>query len=107
MVRDVQSERPENSFPLTKVGVRGVLKPVQVSRPGRTVTLPTSFDVYVDIPATQRGSHLSRHLQVIEEVVDASVRTPVAGPGDPAGARAGGVLGRPQTAPHPAGVGGG
>jgi len=98
MVRDVQSERPENSFPLTKVGVRGVLKPVQVSRPGRTVTLPTSFDVYVDIPATQRGSHLSRHLEVIEEVVDASVRTPVAGLEDLAGAIAVELLDRHETA---------
>src|SRR3989454_9074737 len=77
MTRDVQSERPANSFKLTKVGVKGVMKPVQVSRPRRSVTLPTSFDVFVDIPATQRGSHLSRHLEVIGEIVDASVRAPV------------------------------
>ncbi len=79
MARDVQSERPANSFRLTKVGVRGVMKPVQVARPKRMVTLPAMFDVYVDVPATQRGSHLSRHLEVVEEVVDASVRQPVPG----------------------------
>ncbi len=77
MARDVQSERPANSFKLTKVGVKGVMKPVQVSRPRRSVTLPTTFDVFVDIPATQRGSHLSRHLEVIGEIVDSSVRAPV------------------------------
>ena len=77
MARDVQSERPANSFRLTKVGVRGVMKPVQVARPKRMVTLPATFDAYVDVPATQRGSHLSRHLEVVEEVVDASVRKPV------------------------------
>ena len=77
MARDVQNERPANSFRLTKVGVRGVAKPVQVRRPGRTVTLPTMFDVFVDVPASQRGSHLSRHLEVIGEIVDDSVRRPV------------------------------
>ncbi len=79
MARDVQSEQPANSFKLTKVGVRGVMKPVQVARPKRMVTLPATFDVYVDVPATQRGSHLSRHLEVVEEVVDASVRLAVPG----------------------------
>src|SRR2546422_11726432 len=79
MARDVQSERPANSFKLTKVGVKGVMKPVQVSRPRRSVTLPATFDVVVDIPATQRGSHLSRHLERIGEVVDASVRGPLPG----------------------------
>ena len=55
----------------------GVVKPVQVRRPGRDLTLTTSMDVYVDLPATQKGSHLSRNLEVINELVDGSVREPV------------------------------
>lgn len=76
---DVQGETLTNSFPLTRVGVRGVAKPVQVRRPSKTTTLNVLFDVFVDVLATQRGAHLSRNLEVVGEVVDASVRSPVPG----------------------------
>lgn len=79
MARDVQSERLENSYRLTKVGVTGVVKPVHVRRPKRSLTLTTTIDVFVDLPATQKGSHLSRNLEVINELVDRSVREPVTG----------------------------
>ncbi|OGS45334.1 MAG: GTP cyclohydrolase [Euryarchaeota archaeon RBG_16_67_27] len=77
MARDVQSEAPANSYRLTKVGVTGVLKPVQVRRPGRSLTLTTTIDAFVDLPPNQKGSHLSRNLEVINELVDRSVREPV------------------------------
>jgi GTP cyclohydrolase-4 len=76
---DVQSLRIENGFKLTKVGVLGVAKPVQVRRPGRTTTLTVAFDVFVDLPANQKGSHLSRNIEAIAELVDESVREPVSG----------------------------
>jgi GTP cyclohydrolase-4 len=62
---------------LNKVGVVGVVKPVQVRRPNRSVTLTTKLDVFVDLPPNQKGSHLSRNLEAINEVVDSSVRDPV------------------------------
>ncbi len=74
----MQSESPANSYIITKVGVRDVVKPVQVRRPGRDLTLTTSLDVFVDLPANQKGSHLSRNLEIINELVDRSVREPVA-----------------------------
>ena len=74
----MQNERVANSFRLNKVGVTGVLKPVQVRRPERTVTLTTTIDVFVDLPPDQKGSHLSRNLEAINEIVDRSVREPVA-----------------------------
>lgn len=73
----MQNERVHNSFRLNKVGVTGVAKPVQVRRPDRTVTLTTTIDVFVDLPPQQKGSHLSRNLEAINEVVDRSVREPV------------------------------
>lgn len=73
----MQNERPGNSYRLTKVGVTGVVKPVQVRRPSRSLTLTTSIDVFVDLPASQKGAHLSRNLEVINELVDRSVREPV------------------------------
>jgi GTP cyclohydrolase-4 len=73
----VQGQKVTNSFPLNKVGVVGVVKPVQVRRPNRYVTLTTKLDVFVDLPPNQKGSHLSRNLEAINEVVDSSVRDPV------------------------------
>ena len=75
----MQGQRVANSFPLNKVGVTGVVKPVQVRRPNRSVTLTTSLDVFVDLPPNQKGSHLSRNLEAINEVVESSVRDPVGG----------------------------
>lgn len=41
------------------------------------LTLTTSIDVFVDLPPEQKGSHLSRNMEVINELVDRSVREPV------------------------------
>ena len=76
---DVQNRRLTNGFKLTRVGVTGVKKPVTVKRQGRTVTLTCATDVFVDLPSSQKGSHMSRNLEVIAEVVDESVRSPVKG----------------------------
>lgn len=73
----MQNERATTAFRLNKVGVTGVLKPVQVRRPNRAVTLTTTLDVFVDLPPDQKGSHLSRNMEAINEVVDRSVRDPV------------------------------
>jgi len=74
---DVQSGRIENGFRLTKVGVTGVVKPVQIARTNKVVTLTTRFDVFVDLPWDQRGAHLSRNLEAIAEIIDEAVRNPV------------------------------
>jgi GTP cyclohydrolase-4 len=64
---------------LTKVGVTGVKKPVRVTRAGKTTTLFCNIDVYVDLPSTQKGSHLSRNLEAINEAVTRSMRDSVPG----------------------------
>ena len=82
-VCDVQNRRNDTGFKLTKVGVTGVRKPVRVKRNNVKTdlkeTLPCTIDVFVDLPAEQKGSHLSRNLEVLREVVDESVRKPVSG----------------------------
>ncbi len=74
---DVQSRPAELRFKLTRVGVTGVRKPVSVRRPEKDVTLTTDFDIFVDLPSTMKGSHLSRNLEVVSEIVEESVREPV------------------------------
>jgi GTP cyclohydrolase-4 len=71
---DCQSKRIENSFSLTRVGITGVRKPVVVHRDHSDHHLTADIDVFVDLPSTQRGSHMSRNVEVITEMIDESVR---------------------------------
>lgn len=64
---------------LSRVGVTGVKKPVRITRAGRTNVLFCSIDVYVDLPSTQKGSHLSRNLEAINEAVNRSMQDSVPG----------------------------
>jgi GTP cyclohydrolase-4 len=80
---DVQNRKNDKGFKLTKVGVTGVKKPVCVNRSGvsgkQNEVLTCTIDVFVNLPAEQKGSHLSRNLEVLREVVDDSVKEPVTG----------------------------
>jgi GTP cyclohydrolase-4 len=80
---DVQNRRVDTGFRLTRVGVRGVKKPVRIRRDENVAlindTLNCTIDVFVDLPAEQKGSHLSRNLEVLGEIVDESVSCPVSG----------------------------
>ncbi len=76
---DVQSRLAEKRFKLTRVGVTGVKKPIEVQRPWGTRTLNATLDIYVDLPSEQRGSHMSRNLEVSGEIMDKTVRDPVEG----------------------------
>ena len=78
---DLQYGKGDASYKLTRVGVRNVRKPVVVHREGlgETLnnTLSCAIDIYVDLPADQKGSHMSRNVEVLNEVVDESIRHPI------------------------------
>jgi GTP cyclohydrolase-4 len=76
---DVQGRKSLNGFKLTRVGVTEVRKQVTVQRSYGTSCLNCVIDIFVDLPSTQRGSHLSRNLEVIAEVLEMSVSMPVSG----------------------------
>lgn len=79
---DVQGKKTDTGFKLTRVGVTGVRKPVCVERntdSDMNRSLICTFDVFVDLPAEQKGSHLSRNLEVLREIVEESVKSPVTG----------------------------
>jgi GTP cyclohydrolase-4 len=74
---DCQSGRVENSFKLTRVGITDLVKPIVVHRRGEDHHLTASIDVFVDLPSTQRGSHMSRNVEVITEMIEDSLRKKV------------------------------
>jgi len=76
---DVQSGPSPQNFKLTRVGVTGVKKLVYIKRPNRKKAMPlvVKMDLFVDLPASQKGSHMSRNLELISEIIDANVQKPV------------------------------
>lgn len=79
MVFDMHSSKIEKSLKINRVGVSGVRKPVTIMRADRVIQLSTTMDVFLDLPSDQRGSHLSRNLEVLTEIIDETVRIPGSG----------------------------
>ncbi|HMK47877.1 MAG TPA: GTP cyclohydrolase, FolE2/MptA family, partial [Methanocella sp.] len=76
---DVQATRSEVAINLSRVGVTNVKKLVKVARPNnkRPIILISTFNMYVDLPSDRRGANLSRNFEVIDEVLEEMVRSPV------------------------------
>lgn len=78
---DVQYGKSETGFKLTRVGVTDVKKPILVEREGTKNKLNRSLncniDIFVDLPAEQKGSHMSRNVTVVTDVALASIDSPV------------------------------
>ncbi len=78
---DLQYGKGDAEYKLTRVGVKGVRKPILVQRDGINGTLNhilnCSIDIYVDLPGDQKGSHMSRNVEVLNEIVEESVKKPI------------------------------
>jgi GTP cyclohydrolase-4 len=67
---DVQARGAPRPYALTRVGVRGVKKPVTVHRPGEEPHgVVGVFDLFVDLPKTQKGTHMSRNLEALADIL--------------------------------------
>ncbi len=68
---DTQDDAPNIPIKLTRVGVTGVKKLLQLERPHkRPIILLPTFDAFVDLPNNQKGVHMSRNPEAIGEVLD-------------------------------------
>jgi len=76
---DVQSGPSLSNFKLTRVGVTGVKKLVYIKRPNRKKAMPlvVKMDLFVDLPASQKGSHMSRNLELISDIIDSNIEKPI------------------------------
>ncbi|MHC1570318.1 MAG: GTP cyclohydrolase MptA [Methermicoccaceae archaeon] len=75
---DVQADHPDIPINLTRVGVTDVKKLVEVAREGkRPIILISKFDIFVDLPSSLKGANLSRNSEVINEVLEEAVNSPV------------------------------
>ncbi len=77
MLPDVQTWLPDIRLSLTRVGVNNVRKLLRIPLPGKKpVILLATFDCFVDLPPSQKGTHMSRNLEAINEILEEVIRRP-------------------------------
>jgi len=68
---DVQARRPAASVSLSRVGITGVQKVIRI-RAGQSdeQLFYAELECFVDLPPSQKGAHMSRFEEVVEEAID-------------------------------------
>lgn len=66
---DVQNEQPTVHVALSRVGVAGVEKVVRVGQPGAEVPYLATLETVVDLGPHQKGAHMSRFEEVVNEAI--------------------------------------
>jgi len=75
---DVQANRPKIPINLTRVGVTGVKKLVEIKRKDkRPIVLISTFEIFVDLPSDRKGANLSRNFEAMDEVLEKDINLPV------------------------------
>jgi GTP cyclohydrolase-4 len=67
---DVQSRRPATQVSLSRVGVTGVEKVVRIDANGNEQLFYAELECFVDLGPEQKGAHMSRFEEVINEAID-------------------------------------
>lgn len=68
--RDVQSEQPRVSATLSRVGVTNVERIVRIAANGGENLYFAKLECFVDLAAAQKGVHMSRFEEVVNEAID-------------------------------------
>lgn len=67
-IPDVQATADLRQVPIDKVGVKDVVYPIRLrNRDGGEQTTVASINMYVALPHTQKGTHMSRFLEVLND----------------------------------------
>lgn len=69
LVRDVQEEPPSTQLSLTHVGLTGIEHVVRLAGKERDELFLVEMDIYVELRPDQKGVHMSRFSDTVEEVI--------------------------------------
>jgi GTP cyclohydrolase-4 len=67
---DVQARRPKTHISLTRVGVTGVEKVIRIGVDGAEQMFFAELECFVDLSPEQKGAHMSRFEEVVNEAID-------------------------------------
>lgn len=67
-MKDIQSEKDRRNIYLHKVGIKGLKYPVVIrNSQGEMVPVTGKIDLFVDLEGEQKGTHMSRFVEVIDQ----------------------------------------
>src|SRR5436305_9121726 len=66
---DVQAQLPAVQLSLSRAGVTGVEKVIRIRHNGSTQLFSARFECVVDLGASQKGAHMSRFEEVVNEAI--------------------------------------
>src|SRR3954452_4786129 len=66
---DVQAQRPTLHVSLSRVGVTGVEKVIRIEREGEAQLFSARLECFVDLGPKQKGAHMSRFEEVVNETI--------------------------------------
>src|SRR5256885_2722948 len=69
-LEDVQARRPSTHVSLSRVGVTGVEKVVRIRSNGDEQLFYAELECFVDLGPRQKGAHMSRFEETVNEVID-------------------------------------
>src|SRR5918998_1397571 len=67
---DVQARRPSTHLSLSRVGVTGVEKVIRIRSNGTEQLFYAELECFVDLGPDQKGAHMSRFEEVVNEAID-------------------------------------
>jgi GTP cyclohydrolase-4 len=70
---DVQAQKPTLEVGLSRVGVTGVEKVIRISQGGSEQLFWAKLDCFVDLAGDQKGAHMSRFEEVVNEAIGSVV----------------------------------
>ena len=74
--KDIQSSDSSINIPIDKVGIVGVEKKVEIVQENKKYSFYPKISALISLPAEQRGIHMSRSSETIEEVINEIVFKP-------------------------------
>lgn len=72
-MKDTQESEPPVYIELNRVGVKGVKKTIIRKKDGKYNVLLATIDVFIDLPPHKKGIHMSRNLEVVNEIIERAV----------------------------------
>jgi GTP cyclohydrolase I/GTP cyclohydrolase-4 len=67
---DVQSREPSSHLSISRVGVTGVRQVIRIGTSGREQLFHAELDCFVDLGPKQKGAHMSRFEEAVEEAIE-------------------------------------
>ncbi|MFX0098258.1 MAG: GTP cyclohydrolase MptA [Candidatus Hodarchaeota archaeon] len=75
--RDVQSENADFNFEIQKVGIQDVKKRIEINRKDGNYSINLDIKAFINLPENQRGIHMSRSAESIDECITEHVYAPM------------------------------